>query len=237
MRLRLATWNIHRCVGSDGLDIPERIGAVLQELDADVIALQEVGYESAGCDDVVGLLEDAAGAEAVTGIVRHDEQGPFGNALLTRFPVLNTVLHDLSVAGFEPRGLIDTRLRLPGRTLRLLATHLGLRARERAWQMARIHALTEGAGDEMRVVLGDLNEWRPYAGTLRRLRPRPRGSLAAPATFPAARPIFALDRILFTPSTAVAEVRAHRSALTRIASDHLPLVIEVDLPRGRRPKD
>jgi len=230
MHLRLATWNIHRSVGRDQIENPQRIATVLQELAADVIALQEVGFTAPGNGDVLETLAARARARALPGIVRHDGKGAFGNALLSRLPVRSWQLHDLSVKGREPRGLIEARLAVHDQTLRILATHLGLRARERADQAARIRALQEDARDGHQVVLGDLNEWRPYARTLRCLRPGAGPSRRHPATFPSSRPVLALDRIFVAPASAVTGLYVHRSALARIASDHLPLIAEIDIP-------
>jgi endonuclease/exonuclease/phosphatase family metal-dependent hydrolase len=132
---------------------------------------------------------------------------------------------DLSEPGLEPRGALAARLETPAGPLRVVATHLGLGRRERRRQAARLLEALGPLDALPTVLLGDLNEWLP--GVLRR---RLRGLLPGPAprTFPTRRPVFALDRVFATPGCRVTDVRAHASPLARKASDHLPLVAEVE---------
>ena len=120
-----------------------------------------------------------------------------------------------------------TRAWMSRRALRVVATHLGLRPSERRTQVQRLLAAFEHAPLCPSVVMGDVNEWclgRP----LRWLHQRFAVS-HAPATFPARRPFLKLDRIWAHPPGALHGIAAHRSALARLASDHLPLVAELQL--------
>jgi endonuclease/exonuclease/phosphatase family metal-dependent hydrolase len=216
--LVVATYNIHSCVGVDRRHDPERVAAVLRELRADIIGLQEVGARPL---EQWEYLAAQTGLHGVAGANVSDPRGRFGNALLTRFPV-EAVRHiDLSVSGHEPRGAIAAELLADGRRLCVLVTHLGLHAAERRWQIHRLlDWLPSPPKDpEALVVLGDLNEWRGGVSALdRRL-----GRAPMPRTFPSWLPVLPLDRIYAAGALRLRRVAVHRSALARVASDHLPL--------------
>jgi len=219
MPTAVATYNVHRCVGRDGRFDPERTLAVLRELDADAVALQELQWQPA---DAMHLLQELAlklGYAALAGPTLLRAEGHYGNAVLTRLPVRDTGSVNLSVSGREPRGALDALLETPDGPLRLIATHLGLRPYERRLQMRRLLAQPN---DMVTVLLGDLNEWFLWGRPLRWLRSR-YGATPAPATYPSAWPVFALDRIWVSPRRMLRELKVHASPLARIASDHLPL--------------
>jgi endonuclease/exonuclease/phosphatase family metal-dependent hydrolase len=225
------TWNVHECVGGDRRRDPERVAAVLGEVSADVFALQEVHSDARGGGslDQARFLADAMGFGAVAGPTLRRRGGDFGNLLLTRLPVQSVRRHDLSVPGREPRGAIEVLLERPGARLRVVVVHLGLRARERATQA---RSLLDGVGtsppEETLVVLGDFNEWLPWRAALR--LPRRRfGAFPALRTFPAWRPVLALDRVWVEPAARLLQLAVHRSPLGVQASDHLPLVARVRL--------
>jgi endonuclease/exonuclease/phosphatase family metal-dependent hydrolase len=226
--LRIATYNIHRTIGSDGRENPERIASILQELNADIIALQEVGYEAETPGNVLGYLADTLRAEVIEGVTLRDERGHYGNAVLSRLPLAGVSLHDISVPGREPRGAIELHLRLNDTAVQIIATHLGLRPAERRYQIRRILALHESSAGEVQILLGDLNEWFLWGRPLRWLY-RIFGRMTAPATFPATVPLFALDRIWIKPADAVVKLQVHNSMSSRQASDHLPLVAELEI--------
>lgn len=224
----MASYNIHRCIGADGRCDPDRIAAVLQEIEADVIALQEVDADHwvKGGIDQLDFLAQSTGFEPVPGPTLSSGSGHYGNALLTRLPLKAVRRHDLSVVGREPRGAIDVDLDADGQLLRVVATHLGLRPRERRRQLRALADLMDTEGDVRAVLLGDMNEWIP--GALRGLHAR---LAASPAlrTFPARRPLLPLDRIWVHPRESFREIRVHRSLSAAIASDHLPLVASIAL--------
>jgi endonuclease/exonuclease/phosphatase family metal-dependent hydrolase len=224
--LIVATYNIHTCVGVDRRYDPDRIVAVLRELQADIIGLQEVDARRRlnRPMDQWDYFAAAMGFHAVAGANIGGHRGRFGNALLTRFPVRAVRHIDLSVGGYEPRGAIVAELLADDGPLLVVVTHLGLRAAERRLQIPRLlDGLLDGStATEAVLVLGDLNEWRGRRGGVSTLDRR-LGSAPAPRTFPSWMPVLPLDRIYAAGSIALRGVMVHRSALARIASDHLPL--------------
>ena len=223
--LRAATYNIHSCVGRDGRFDPSRIARVLVEMAGDVMALQEVTLDEAG--ELVGRLEAATGTSSVDGSIFASRTGRYGNMILTRFPVTATRLHDLSVIGREQRGVVDIAVEPGGVPCRICATHLGLNRRERKEQMLRLAGLFS-AGPPAAILLGDLNTPWP----LKSLRPltaigfRHVGIASFP-TWPS--PMAALDLILARPPALIRRCWRHDSALAREASDHFPVVAELEL--------
>jgi endonuclease/exonuclease/phosphatase family metal-dependent hydrolase len=226
-RLRLASYNVHSAVGRDRKCDPARILGVLREIDADVFALQEVEAHDTG-GDMLHWLAAETGFTAVAGptLKRHD--GHFGNGILTRCPARAINLVDLSWRRREPRGAIAADLDCGGTHLRVVATHLGLRPAERREQVERLLRLFSWKDDDRAVLMGDLNEWFLWGRPLRHLH-RYFEETRPVATFPARRPLLALDRVWTHPGHILKEVRAHRSALAGVASDHLPLVATLEL--------
>jgi endonuclease/exonuclease/phosphatase family metal-dependent hydrolase len=223
--LTVATYNIHDAMGADGEFAPERIAAVIAELDADVIALQEIGSHAAGTD-VVAFLRDATSTIAIGGPTRLRSTGEYGNCLLTRYPVQETTRIDLTFRERESRGALDVLLDCDGDPLRVIATHLGLRPAERRAQIQQLLAVLETQTPVPTVLMGDLNEWFLWGRPLRWLHNHFEKT-PAPATFPASAPVFALDRIWIEPRSLLDRLWVHATPLARVASDHLPLVARI----------
>lgn len=227
--LKVGSYNVHRCVGADRRCDAERVARVIDELDVDVLALQEVdcGYHREG-DDQIATLADQLGMHAVAGPTMQRSSGSYGNALLSRLPTAAVRHVNLSVAGREPRGAIDADLEIGGRAVRVLVAHLGLRRFERILQVEEIlrSIRTTGQG-KLTIVAGDLNEWRRNDRSLQPLHVRFGRSWLR--TFPARAPLFAFDRILVEPRGALQSFTVHDSPLARVASDHLPVRAVVEL--------
>lgn len=231
--MRVATYNIHGSVGLDRRRKPDRIAAVIESLEAEIIGLQEVeGRRSRSKIDQAHYLAGKLELNLVEGPLLLEGKGGYGNALLTRFPVLDVQRRVFQRPGSQTRGLIDARLETPlFGPLRVIVTHLEVRDhRIRSTQMREIkHLIDDGAPDPT-VLLGDLNEWWNRRLALRALD-RSIHFLHSPATFPARLPLLRLDRIAVRGlQSADYDHRARRieTRLTRVASDHLPLVAELE---------
>jgi endonuclease/exonuclease/phosphatase family metal-dependent hydrolase len=224
--LTVATYNIHAAVGVDGRFAPQRVADVLRELNADIIALQEVPLGGSKTPNVLTMLQEATGYFGAEGPACDRPERRYGNAVLTRHPILSMRTIDLSFGSREPRGALDADINCHGHLLRVVATHLGLRPAERRDQIRRLLQVFDT--EEMPVILmGDINEWFVWGRSLRWLVSHFQ-AVPAPRTFPSRRPLFALDRIWIRPRHRLVHVEAHVSPLARIASDHLPLVARID---------
>ena len=232
--LRVATYNVHACVGRDGRYDPDRVATVIAELDADVVALQEFTYPASVAIETRTPVVFAAmdRYECALGPTRQRTRRAatecFGNALLTRHPIVDVHRIDLSMERREPRGALAATIDAGGVPLHVLATHLGLRIHERRFQVRQILNYLDSVRDSTVVVLGDFNDWLPGRSAAhvldRRLGRPPR-----PATFPVAWPLVALDRIWVAPTHALQRISVHATPAARLASDHLPVVAEIDL--------
>lgn len=228
---RLATYNVHGCVGRDGRFAPERTARVVADLGADVAVLQEV---------VSGPGSDAGAASAFAAVAGsfdgHRAWAPtfetprrvFGNLLLSRWPIVSSAVVDLAVHGREPRNAIDARLAAPFGTVEVIGTHLGLRARERREQANTLSRLVaESVGPGPLVLAGDLNAWHRFSVVSRTMR-RVLGHWHRVATYPTTPwPVFALDVIMLRAADARLTVGRHMAPPARLASDHFPLVADL----------
>jgi endonuclease/exonuclease/phosphatase family metal-dependent hydrolase len=228
--IRVASYNTHGGIGRDGHFVPKRIAGVLRELDADVIALQEVENRATGFD-MLNYLKQETQFEAIAGPTLLRNGADYGNGLLTRFRVISVQRIDLCVDRCEPRGALDVELDCSGTPMRVLATHLGLRPAERREQIQRLLRVLEGDRPLPTILTGDINEWFLWGRPLRWLH-KHFEQTPARATFPARYPVLALDRIWVKPRTLLRNIAVHSTPLARIASDHLPLKAELDLHCG-----
>lgn len=226
--LRVVSYNVHACVGRDGHFRPDRIGDVLALLDADVVAIQELEDRVFLGHPVSRYLAERLGMHAYPGMTLRRGRNHYGNLLLTRAAATTVQEHDLSVSGREPRGAIEACIRSHGREIRAIVTHLGLRALERGRQIGKLMHLLDGRHADVTVLAADFNEWRPGSGLHRRLR-QWFGATPRPRSFPSARPVLPLDCIYAAPSICLDSVRAVRDGDSAVASDHLPIVAELDL--------
>lgn len=231
--IAIASYNIHSGVGLDRRCSSARIASVLRELACDVYALQEVDNQPGDHQESMQLEQfaRALNMQAVAGLrlVRHT--GEYGNAILTRLPVVSVRRHDLSHSWFESRGALDVQLDAGGYRLRVIATHLGLRRAERRTQWrALMMALAEEPVEMPTILLGDMNEWYRRAATLQAAH-KAFGEPPAPVAWPSFAPCLALTRIWVRPRPALMSVQVHCSETARRASDHLPVKAVVDVSR------
>lgn len=223
---RVASYNIHSCIGNDRLCREKRILRVIREMHADVIGLQEVGSSSLVDEmEQFTFFEKHLGMSAVSASNLRWGCFEFGNALFTRGEILSSRVVDLTIRPFETRSAIDCRIRLRGADIRVIATHLGLFPHERRRQVAKLQALLAEGPVEPVVMLGDFNIF----GLERRLLRRIGAPTQLPRlrTYPSRRPLMSLDRIWTIPNPHLQHVQVHRTPLSRSASDHLPIVADV----------
>lgn len=222
----VATYNIHGAIGCDGTFAPDRIAGVLKEMNADIVALQEVPMGGSRTPDVLAELRRTVDYTIVEGPARDTPECRYGNAVLTRYPVLSVRSIDLSFVEREPRGALDADVDCNGHLLRIVATHLGLQPAERRHQIRRLLEVFD-TGEMPVILMGDINEWfvwgRPLRWLMSHFQPVP-----APRTFPSRHPLFALDRIWIRPRRRLVNVRVHATPLARVASDHLPLIAHIN---------
>jgi endonuclease/exonuclease/phosphatase family metal-dependent hydrolase len=232
--VRVATYNIHRSIGLDRRTRPDRIAAVLTDLEADVIALQEVvgaGAAGAGHAEEIGA---AVGMGWVMAPTRQLRGHQFGNMVLSRFPVRHHTQHDLSWRTCEARCVQRVDLDVDGATLHFYNVHLGTAYLERRFQAERLAALvSDRRVTGPKVVLGDFNEWMRGLTTAllsERLDSIDlRTHLRRRRTYPGFFPILHLDHIYYQGDVHVRRVSLPRTRRTLIASDHLPLVAELEI--------
>ncbi len=205
---------------------PDRTARVLREIDASIVALQEVEQHRVGREDMLQYLGRKSRLEVISGPTFKRENRQYGNVLMTCLPVIEVRRLNLSMAGREPRGALDVSLDWQGRVLQVIATHLGLKPGERRRQIRQILTRFETQKSDYSVLMGDLNEWLLWGRPLRWLRGhfKPTPNIA---TYPARCPLLALDQLWVNPFNALGKLEAHQSALSKIASDHLPLKAEL----------
>jgi endonuclease/exonuclease/phosphatase family metal-dependent hydrolase len=239
VELTLVSYNIHSGIGTDGRFDLHRVGEVLRETQADVIALQEVGdFRSVTSrEDQPEHLADMLGLHMAFGPNVVKDGRRYGNAILTRLPILQSKNYNLSVPGREPRGALRCDLDLgSGKPLHVFCLHLGLSIGERRRQerlLLSADILQDAARKDPVVVCGDFNYWgnKPVPALVRQAIHDVALELRAPArTYPSRLPVLRLDRIFVDTGVRPLSIRPHRSALASVASDHLPLVMRFEAP-------
>jgi len=223
---RILTWNIHKGIGADRRYDLGRIIDLVRRHGPDIVALQEV--DSRGRDPTnlpLAALKLALGSHAAEARTIVAEDGHYGHVLISRWPLEDVALHDVSIGRREPRCAIDAVVRTPRGPFRAIATHLGLGMGERRRQIARLVALARAAPDSTgMVLLGDFNDWH---GEVRRALDDLLPAWSFLRTFPARRPIFKLDRIFCRPAGALTQCWTDPEASR--ASDHLPVIADLAL--------
>jgi len=215
--LRVASYNVHACRGRDGGKDPSRIAAVIDEMGCDTVGVQEAE------DWQLDVIAAGTGMQAVPGLTHLRHDGHYGNALLTRRKVLAVRRHGFTWSGREPRNALDVDLEVGRETVRVIVTHLGLWPAERRFQVQEILKLLRHTPHSERiVVLGDINEWLPLGRPLRWLNAL-FGHSIVERSFPSRWPVLALDRAWVRPRHSLLALKAHRSPLAAVASDHLPV--------------
>jgi endonuclease/exonuclease/phosphatase family metal-dependent hydrolase len=233
VQLSFASYNIHKAVGADGRRDPDRILAILREIDADVVALQEADRRFGPRLSV--LPREAIGEHTAYRPVaisqRPDSIGWHGNALLVRREIEVADASIVPLPVVEPRGAIRADLVLGGQRLRVVGMHLDLSGLRRKHQIRSVLAHIQACdGACPAVLMGDLNEWALHGGCFREFGEDWR-VLSPGRSFPSRRPVAQLDRIVVSNQWEVLETGVHHSALAARASDHLPVRARLELPK------
>ncbi len=239
MKLRLVTYNIHKGVGADRRLRLDRIASIVRHYDPQIVCLQEVTWAPAarGRRTQPQALAAAIGLpHAVVAINCRRMRCVYGNMTLSKFPIETHENLDLTVPFKKARGALYTLVRLPHAPLHVFNAHLGLAGFERRMQMRELVADAPrlAPAREALVCVGDMNDWRHrlFAEVL-----DPAGFRCAAgdaddpghATFPSKLPVVALDKVFVRGAVKAARATPSRLALARVASDHLPLVVELEV--------
>jgi endonuclease/exonuclease/phosphatase family metal-dependent hydrolase len=227
VELRVVTYNVHKCRGLDGRTSAARIAEVLGEVNADVIALQEVLEHQAEIISADLKLPYALGEN------RKHRGYAYGNVVLSRHPISETRNYDLSVRGREERGCLRADVTVSGMLLHVFNVHLGTALIERRHQGRKLIApelLKDPGIASPRIVLGDFNEWTCGLAT-RLLRSHlssadVRQHLRRSRTYPGVLPFLHLDHIYYDPALRLERLALFRTRKALVASDHLPLLGE-----------
>lgn len=240
MQIRIATYNIHKCRGLDRRVRPARIVEVLREIDADIIALQEVlSLQGALREkDQARYISEEMDMSCAVGGTRIHRGAVYGNLVLSRLPLLETRNYDISVRGREQRGCLRADISANGSgLLHVFNVHLGTALLERRHQgrkLVNAAILNNAELSGTRIMLGDFNEWT--RGLTTRLLTSHltsadiRTHLQRSKTYPGVLPFLHLDHIYFDDSLDLEKITLHRSRSALVASDHLPLVADFRLP-------
>lgn len=229
LRIKVLSYNIHSCFGVDRKYDPERVLRVLNAAAADVIALQEVDSSLDVRDGIDQLRYFAEGTRmhSVMGPTLRKGYGAYGNAFLSRAPFVGVTERDLTYRRFEPRGLLEALIRADPVPIRLVNTHLGLKAWERRFQLDHLLESVDWGENRPTLVMGDFNEWFPWSRNARKLARR-FGPTPRVRTFPSRWPRFPLDRVYAHPRPRRFNLRALDAPEAWVASDHLPVLAELE---------
>ncbi|AGP98866.1 endonuclease/exonuclease/phosphatase [Alteromonas mediterranea UM7] len=230
------TYNIHSGIGRDKKHDYKRIGQFLASSGADVVLLQEMDTrppERDTAQDVRDICAENTFKLIPSPAIR-EADGWYGNAILTRYDVLSNDRVDVSQSGRQPRNVQIVELKTEKTPLTVVNTHKGLKKLERRSQFSLLHEhLSQRLKEKQTplVLAGDFNEWQFFSKAFKGLN-----SLLfqqkVGATFPSHFPVFSLDRVWVTDDIKVKACRKLKNAKTRVYSDHLPVLIDIELPES-----
>ena len=236
---KVVSYNIRKAIGTDRTRNPLRILNVLNELDADIVVLQEAdrrfGRRASALPPV--LISNHTDYTPVPLDVQSDSIGWHGNAILVRDSIAVEEHDIIHIPYLEPRGVVFSRLKIAGHMIAVFGMHLDLSGLWRSRQARTIADLAREASQEMPTLLmGDLNEWRANAGCFREFS-KHFHILDCGRSFHSRRPLGKLDRIMHCNQLTTIECGVHRSSLSVLASDHLPVWAELTVRPPTSPSD
>ncbi|MFM2356543.1 MAG: hypothetical protein RLZZ528_2279 [Pseudomonadota bacterium] len=232
MVLRLASYNIHKCLGMDRRRSSDRILDVIDEVAADLVVLQETDHRLGSRPAALSRAEVLARGrhQVLDHALNGASLGWHGQAILMRQDWHVQRTQRIVLPGLEPRGAILAEVSTGTVSLRIVGVHLGLIRRYRLMQLAAIRAALSRHSPMPTVIAGDYNEWSPRNGTAPL-----HGDFHVHVpgrTYPALRPVGRLDRFAVGLGAHLVDAGVHVSALSRVASDHLPVWAEIRLADG-----
>jgi endonuclease/exonuclease/phosphatase family metal-dependent hydrolase len=242
--VRLMTYNIHHGRGTDGKYDLDRISRVIKSADPDIVALQEIEQFRARTHrhDQPAMLAEMLGLNHAYARVRthclrdSHHQAAYGNAILTKFPVLAEEHFSLSYTNtLEPRGCLHVTVDVSGKPLHVFCVHLGLRYRERHYQMERllsediVHSPRFGSGPK--ILMGDFNNWWPVKSA-RGMHPHFENACVVTGrrrhgTFNGFFDVLCLDYIFASYDLKVESYEVIKNGAAKVASDHRPVLCSV----------
>jgi len=229
--LKIGSYNIQKAIGVDARRRPERTLRVIRELDCDILALQEADKRFGPRESTLdreGILSETD-YRPVPLATSDRSLGWHGNALLVRKSISVLEHRRIDLPKLEPRGAVSADLDLGGAKIRVAAMHLSLVGHFRKKQITSLmHQLHETLDYLPTVLIGDLNEWRDTAGSIKLFEQH--YEVTTPGkSFPSPLPVGSLDRIITSPEFTVEKAGVHKSKTARVASDHLPVWAHLSL--------
>ncbi|MBN9308567.1 MAG: endonuclease/exonuclease/phosphatase family protein [Devosia sp.] len=232
--IKFVSYNIRKSLGTDRRRQPERIMQILGELDADIVALQEVDRRFGQRATTLSpeLIVDFTGYMPVRFGIREQSLGWHGNVLLVKKGLQVTNQQRIELPAFEPRGAVMADVTVGHERIRVVGMHLGLIGNWRLKQAEAVVGYLEKLEDRMpTVIMGDLNQWAQDGGCLAEFA-RHHDIIPLGPSFHSRRPMLPLDRIITSRDFRLEGAGVHRSALARTGSDHLPVWAALSLARA-----
>ena len=232
--IKVASYNIRKSIGTDRRRQPDRILKILEELNADIVALQEVDRRFGQRATTLSpdLIIDHTDYMPVRFGLRKQSLGWHGNVILARKGLEVRNQQRIELPAFEPRGAVLCDVALGHETVRVVGMHLGLIGNWRLKQAEAVVAYLEKLeGDMPTVIMGDLNQWAQDGGCLAEFA-RHHDVITPGPSFHSRRPMLSLDRIITSRDFRLEATGVHHTALARTGSDHLPVWAELSLLRA-----